>query len=117
MERGGSQTNLNDERVTAEAGAHQSIVKIEMPRESPWKQPAVYVAILALIISVGGEWRRWVALDDIRSKEHDYYEEVNVWQIDAFNRDKDIEQLLKSLDIDVTAKLGPMKPPPVPKEN
>ena len=117
MDGGGHQTNLNDERVTAEAGAHQTVLKIEMPRESAWKHPAVYVAILALIVSLGGEWRRWVALDDIRSKEHDYYEEVNVWQIDAFTREKDVEQLLKFQDIDVTAKLGPMKPPPVPKEN
>jgi hypothetical protein len=46
-------------------GAGQAVaLNLTLPREHPWKQPAVYIAILALIISVGGEWRRWVALDD-----------------------------------------------------
>lgn len=51
----GGQTNLNDERVTAEAGANQTVVRIEMPKESPWKHPAIYIAIGALLLAFWAE--------------------------------------------------------------
>lgn len=108
---------LNDTRVTAEAGAHQTVIRIEQPKESPWKHPAVYIAILALVISIGGEWRRWIALDDIRDKQHDYYEEINVWETDNFNREKDIDSYLRAnIGVDAVQLFGKPKPPPVPKE-
>jgi len=115
---GGGQTNSNDESVTAEAGSHLVNLRLELPKESPWKQPAVYVAALALIVSLGGEWRRWVALDASNQKQHDYYEEINVWETDAFNRSKDVDATLKSrLGWDTDKMFGKLKPPPVPKEN
>lgn len=60
---GAGVTQYDDSRIHDNAQP-VIITKIEMPKESPWKQPAVYIAILALIVSLGGEWRRWVALDD-----------------------------------------------------
>lgn len=109
---------LDDNRISAGDGAHQVVLKVEQPKESPWKQPAVYVAILALIISIGGEWRRWVALDDIRGKQHDYYEEINVWETDNFNREKDVDAYLRAnVGVDSVKLFGKLKPPPIPKGN
>lgn len=92
------------------------VLKNEYPKESPWRQPAIYVAILALILTVGGEWRRWVALDDMKVKQHDYYEEINVWETDAFNRTKDIDAYLRAnIGVDTVKLFGKPKAPPVPK--
>lgn len=111
--------------TTAATGSQQTVVRLELPKESPWKQPAVYVAALALIVALGGEWRRWVALDASNQKQHDYYEEINVWETDEFNHMKDIEELLKSgdkLDLSPNGDTDTptflelkQKPPPVPK--
>lgn len=61
---GNHATDVRSESVSNAEHGQQIVLKLEQPKESPWKQPAVYIAILALIISLGGEWRRWVALDD-----------------------------------------------------
>lgn len=113
---GGGQTNSNDESVHSNAGP-VIVFKPEYPKESPWKQPAVYVAVLALIVVLGGEWRRWVALDDSNQKQHDYYEEINVWETDTFNREKDVDAALKvQFGWDTEKAFGKLKPPPIPKE-
>lgn len=104
--------------TTAAAGSQQTVLNIEMPKETPWKHPAVYIAILALIVALGGEWRRWIALDASNQKQHDYYEEINVWETDAFNRSKDVDTTLKArLGWDTDKMFGKLNPPPVPKEN
>lgn len=51
MNAGETNAAFDDNRVSAGDGAHQTIVKIEQPKESPWKQPAVYFAILAALIA------------------------------------------------------------------
>jgi hypothetical protein len=116
MSERGAQTNSNDERIFAGDHTLQILNRIEQKPESPWRQPAIYVAALALIVVLGGEWRRWVALDELRDKQHDYYNEVNVWEVDNFNRSKDIDAALKAqLGWDMDAKFGKLKPPPIPK--
>lgn len=81
---------------------------------------AVCLSILAVLIAAGGEWRRWVAFDvavaDLKTKQHDYYEEINVWETDNFNREKDIDSWAKTnLGVDFVQLFGKPKPPPVPK--
>lgn len=98
------------------------ILKNEYPRGSAWKEPAVYIAILALIVSVGGEVVRWTNTDDhiksVKAQERSYLNEINVWEIDTFNRDKDIEEYLKEhYALYVSAKFGKRKMPPVPPED
>ena len=121
MSDAAGQTNSNDESLTAHPGAHMLVNRIEMPRPSPWREPAVYIAILAVIVVVGGEWRRWVALDEkiteVKQSQHDYYEEINVWETDTFNRQKDVDSFLRAnFGIDPDRLFGKAKPPPVPKE-
>lgn len=58
-----SQTDDNSQKADG-AGAANVKIDLHLPKDSFWKQPAIYVSILALIIALGGEWRRWVALDD-----------------------------------------------------
>lgn len=48
-------TQTDDHRVTGEQGANVTVVRVEQPKESPWKQPAIYVAALALIVAIWGE--------------------------------------------------------------
>ena len=119
---GNHATDVRSEAVTNHERGQQIVMRIEQPKESPWKQPAVYIAILALIVALGGEWRRWTALDDsiasIRRQERSFHNEVNVWEIDGFNREKDVEEILKShYGIDVQKLFGKRKPPPVPPED
>lgn len=37
--------------TTAASGSQQTVIKLELPRESPWKQPAVYLAVLACLVA------------------------------------------------------------------
>lgn len=41
----------DDNRISAGDGAHQVVLKVEQPKESPWKQPAIYVAVLAFLVA------------------------------------------------------------------
>lgn len=112
-----TQTDDNSQKADG-AGAANVKIDLHMPKENAWKQPAVYIAILALIVSLGGEWRRWVALDEQRDKQHDYYEEINVWETDNFNRSKDIDAYLNAhFGVNAVGLFGKPKPPPIPKEN
>lgn len=101
----------NDHHVTAEAGSHQTVIRIEQPKESPWKQPAVYVAILALIVAIWANYSKAQAIEDIKDDNRIYRNDISMWETDVFNRDKTIDAYLEATGVD-TSRFPKIKPPP-----
>lgn len=101
---------FNDESIKSDGG-HVIVFKPEYPKESQWKQPSVYIAILALIVS-GFAWlqKDW-AVEDVKADARNYRNDISVWETDVFNRDKTIEAILVAHGIDMS-KVGKLKPPP-----
>lgn len=93
-------------------GAGQAVaLNLTLPREHPWKQPAVYIAILALLVSMAGFQRKSSDIEDLKADNRNYRNDISMWETDVFNRDKTIDAYLTAHGID-TAKFGKITPPP-----
>lgn len=111
-------TQYDDSRVHDNT-APVIINKFELPKESPWKQPAVYIAALALIVVLGSEWRRWVALDEMRAdfsrqmiaadkRNSDYANHIQEFEDYTFTHVSHTDGILAASGY----KIERMKPPP-----
>lgn len=48
-------TQTDDHRIHGEPGAHVTVQRIEQSKDSEWRRPAVYIAILAFLVAFWAE--------------------------------------------------------------
>lgn len=79
MDGGGHQTNLNDERVTAEAGSHQSIVRLNVVgMDKP------FFTALAIVLSLSSAFYAWqVSVEEQRKVYWEQRTEAFIEQLSA----------------------------------
>lgn len=105
-----TQTDDNSQKADG-AGAANVKIDLHMPKESPWRQPAVYVAILALLVSLGGYAKKAEDISELKADNRAYRNDISMWETDNYN-------ILKSLRADLeahgykTSRLDKLTPPP-----